>query len=175
MERFVLAQFDTPAPMLEAARTLRREGHGVLEAYTPYPLHGLEEALGLRKSIVPRLAALGGLMGVGLAYGGQWYLNGINYPLVVGAKPPHSPPMFVPITFELGVLLTAFFIFFGLMFLWGLPRPHHPVFEVEAFRSASTHAFWLSVPVTAPHSVEAVTERLKALGASELSSGVDEP
>jgi hypothetical protein len=169
MNALVLAEFDTPTALLEAARTLREEGRARLDAFTPYPIHGLEEALRLKRSPVPVLAALGALSGVTLAYGTQWYLNAVNYPIVVGGKPPHAPPMFIPVTFELGILLTAFAIFFGMMFLMRLPQPYHPVFELDAFKSASTHAFWLSAEVLAADA-ETFQTKLRSLGARQVST-----
>ena len=77
----------------------------------------------------------------------QWFMVGVDWPINVGGRPPHSPPAFIPVTFELGVLFAALSIFFGLFVLWGMPRLHHPVFEVEAFRSASVDGLWLSAAV----------------------------
>jgi hypothetical protein len=171
MGTLVLAEFETPQAMLAAARALRAQGVSRLDSYTPYPVHGLEDALGLRPSNVPKLAAAGALTGLSIAYGTQFYLNTVNYPIDVGGRPIHSAPMFIPVTFELAVLLTAFAIFFGMLILWRLPRPHHPVFELESFRSASTHAFWLSAEVL-PDQAEDARERMRALGA-QLTSTVE--
>jgi len=174
MATLVLGEFTTPDAMMAAARKLREEGATGLDGYTPYPVHGLEDALGLKKSIVPVIAGFGGLTGVVVGYSMQWFLNGMNYPIVVGGKPPHSPPLFLPVTFELGILLTAFSIFFGLMFLFRFPRPHHPVFEVEQFKSASTHAFWLSAIAPAGKAAP-LQDRLRELGASHVAVVEGEP
>ena len=91
----------------------------------------------------------------------------IDWPINVGGRPPHSPPAFIPVTFELGILFAAFGIFLGLFKLWGMPRLHHPVFEVEAFRSASVDGLWLSAAVEVAQ-VPAVTAQLRALGARQV-------
>ena len=165
---WVLAQFETPEALLQAARAAREKGYVGLDAYTPFPLNGMDEALGLRRSRVPLIALAGALLGIATAYSFQLYTNGYDFPLNVANRPPHSLPAFIPITFELAVLFSALFIFFGLMALSRLPQPYHPAFEVEAFRSASTHAFWLSVETDAGQA-GGVEEQLRSCGASEIS------
>jgi hypothetical protein len=118
VKRYVLAEFAAEAPLLAAARALRAEGQGDLDLHSPVPLHGADEALGLRKSVVPRIALTAGLIGATTGYLMQWYLVGVDFPINVGGRPPHSPPAFIPVTFELGVLFAALSIFFGLFLLW---------------------------------------------------------
>ena len=172
MRRYVVAEFAAEAPLLDAARALRAEGQTELDLHSPVPLHGSDEALGLKKSIVPRLALGAGLTGAVSGYLMQWYMVGLAWPINVGGRPPHSPPAFIPVTFELGVLFSAFGIFFGLFALWGMPRLHHPVFEVEAFRSASVDGLFLSTAVEAEQAEGLATE-LRRLGAAEVAT-VDE-
>jgi len=169
MSDWILGEFADEHKLLEAARQLSQENGGRVETYSPFPLHGASEAVGLRRSRLPRLALAFGLSGAAAAYLIQWFANAVNWPLNVGGRPPHSAPSFVPITFETGVLISAFAIFFGLWLLLGLPRPYHPVFEVEAFRNASTDGFWLSVEAEQPSLGEKVAERLRALGARQVS------
>jgi hypothetical protein len=165
MDTWVLAEFKTPHDMLDAARKMREAGHTELDAYTPYPVHGTDEALGLERSKVPLIAATGALIGAGTGFGMIWYTNAYDYAINVAGRPTFSWPTFIPITFELAVLFSALSIFFGLIALFGLPRLHHPVFEVAQFASATTHGFWLSV-VSAD---AAVPDRLKSLGATHVS------
>jgi hypothetical protein len=165
--QLVLGEFPRPEALLAALKVLRSEGHPGVDAYVPYPIHGLSEAMGLPKSKIPKVAATGGLIGLGLAYSIQWWTSTIGYPINVGNRLLHSFPLFVPVSFELTVLLSALSIFFGLMMFWGLPRPHHPVFESEKFTSASTHAFWVSVPTSDPSTIET---RLRALGAAHVET-----
>jgi len=169
MSDWVLCQFSDEHKLLEAARELSQESQGRVETYSPFPLDGASQAVGLRRSRLPQLALVFGLGGAAAAYLIQWFANAVNWPLNVGGRPPHSAPSFIPITFETGVLISAFAIFFGLWLLLGLPRPYHPVFEVEAFRSASTDGFWLSVEAEQPSLGEKVAERLRALGARQVS------
>jgi len=169
MSDWVLGQFSDEHKLLEAARELSQESQGRVETYSPFPLDGASQAVGLRRSRLPQLALVFGLGGAAAAYLIQWFANAVNWPLNVGGRPPHSAPSFIPITFETGVLISAFAIFFGLWLLLGLPRPYHPVFEVEAFRSASTDGFWLSVEAVQPSLGEKVAERLRALGALNVS------
>jgi len=166
---YVLGEFPDSRALLEAARALRAEGRGHLDLHTPYPIHGAEEALGLRRSTVPIVTLVAGVTGALSGYLLQWYTVGFDWPLNVGNRPPHSPPAFIPVTFELGVLFAALSIFFGLLFAYfRFPRVHHPVFEVEGFRSASIDGLWLSAEVPDAEG-EAVAAALRKLGASQVS------
>lgn len=165
--RYVLAEYRDPEAVLAAARGLCQAGRGSVDVHSPFPLPGSDEALGLRRSRVPALALLGGLGGVGAAVVLQVWTNAVDYPINVGNRLLVAPPALVPVIFELGVLLAAFGIFFGMLGLWGFPRPHHPVFEVEAFRSAAVDALWLSVEV-GPGEAEQVAEELRRAGALQV-------
>ena len=166
---FVLGEFDTPEKLVDAGARLRELDLGKLDAYSPYPVHGIEEALGIPKSIVPRIALTGGLLGAIGGFSLIVYCNVLDYPINVGGRPTFSWPSNIPITFESGILLTALSIFFGCMFLFGLPRPYHPVFECEAFRSASIDAFWVSVESEKlPSELADVAQRLRDLGARKV-------
>jgi hypothetical protein len=166
---YVLGEFKDDHGLLSAARTLRGRGHKGLDLHTPYPIHGAEEALGLRRSTVPLVALLAGIVGAASGYLLQWYTVGFDWPLNVGNRPPHSPPAFIPVTFELGVLFCALAIFFGLLFgYFRFPRLYHPVFESEAFRSASIDGLWLSAEV-ADEQGEEVAAELRSLGAAQVA------
>jgi len=171
MKAYVLGEFEREAGLLEAARALRtREEVPLhLDIHSPYPLHGADEALGLRRSTVPLVALVGGVTGAVTGYGIQWYMAAYDWPLNVGNRPPHSAPAFIPVTFELGVLFAALSIFLGLLFAYfRFPRVHHPVFEVEAFRSASIDALWLSAEVDGKDA-DRVAADLRGLGARHVS------
>ncbi len=169
MRSWILGEFADEHQLLDAARELSQEGRGRVETYSPFPLDGASQAIGLKRSRLPKLALGFGLGGAAAAYLIQWFANAVNWPLNVGGRPPHSAPSFIPITFESGVLISAFAIFFGLWLLLGLPQPYHPVFEVEAFRRASLDGLWLSVEAEQPSLGEQVAERLRALGARQVS------
>ncbi|MFL5274699.1 MAG: DUF3341 domain-containing protein [Anaeromyxobacteraceae bacterium] len=168
MASHVLAEFREEAALLAAARRLRELGHHRLDTYSPVPLHGAEEALGLRKSIVPLIALVAGVTGAVGGYVMQWWMNGVDYAINVANRPPHSPPANIPITFESGVLVASIAIVIGLIVLSGLPRLHHPVFEVEAFRTASIDGLWLAVEVKRDDEVP-VARELDKLGALQVS------
>jgi hypothetical protein len=168
MASYVLAEFRQEAALFAAARRLRELGHRRLDAYSPVPLHGAEEALGMRRSIVPLIALVAGVAGATGGYVMQWWMNGVDYALNVANRPPHSPPANIPITFESGILVSALAIVIGLIVLSGLPRLHHPVFEVEGFRTASIDGLWLSVEVKRDDEVP-VARELDRLGARQVS------
>jgi hypothetical protein len=168
MRDYVLAEFGDEAALLAAARRLRELGHDDLDAHSPVPLHGVDEALGLKKSPIPKIALVGGILGGAGGYLMQTWMNAIDYGLNVANRPPHSPPANVPITFETTVLLAVCSIVFGLFALCGFPRVHHPLMEVEAFRSASVDGLWLSARVDGARSA-GVVEELARLGAARVA------
>ncbi len=170
MRAWVLGEFADEGALLAAARGLRSRRAGAhVDLHSPYPLHGTDEALGLRRSTVPLVALAAGVTGALSGYLLQWWTVGVDWPLNVGNRPPHSPPAFIPVTFELGVLFAALSIFGGLLFgYFRFPRVHHPVFEVEAFRSASIDGLWLSAEVDAAEA-EAVASDVRALGGRQVS------
>jgi hypothetical protein len=169
LDSWVLAEFPTAHALVEATTQVRLKGYTNLDTYSPYPLHGGSEALGLPRSKVPLIALCGALTGLATAFGIQYYMNALDYPINVGGRPILSLPAYFPIMFELTVLLSAFGIVFGLLGLSRLPQPYHPVFENDAFRSASTHGFWLSVGHPTGTDASEVMNQLTALGATQVS------
>lgn len=145
MKKMLLVEFESSQRLAEAVQALRAQGHRGLKAYTPYSTPEVREALALPSSRLPFFVFLAGVTGAGGAYFLQWFLVGYLYPLNVGGRPPHLPLAFVPITFEMGVLLAGIAAFLGVFVLSRLIRLWHPVFEVEAFESASIDRFWLRV------------------------------
>jgi hypothetical protein len=173
MHTFVLGEFQSIEAVLKAASTLRDAKVGTLDAYSPYPVHGMEEALGLKRSRVPLMAICAGLTGACGGYLLQWWCNAWDYPLNVGGRAIAGWPTNIPITFESGILLTALSLFFGtIAFFFQLPRPYHPVFESEAFRSASLDAFWISVEQEQDDDASAapVEQKLRELGARRVET-----
>jgi hypothetical protein len=174
MASWVLAEFRDEAALCAAARRLRTLGHERLDAYSPVPLHGVDEALGLRRSPVPLIGLVAGVSGATGGYLMQWWMNAVDFPINVGNRLVHSPPTNIPITFESGVLIASLAIVVGLIVLSGLPRLHHPVFEVEGFRAASVDALWLSAEVKREDE-EAVAQELERCGARQVSRVPEEP
>ena len=169
MRRFVLGEFSQPEACVEAARLLHAQGIPGLDAYSPYPLHGIDEALELPPSKVPLVALIGGLLGLLGGYAMLWWMNGVDYPINVGNRPPHGFWTNIPITFECGILLAVLSIFFSSIFgFFQLPRTYHPVFESEQFRTASLDRFWISVETEDEAKVEGLLEQLRAVGAKRI-------
>jgi hypothetical protein len=141
----LLAEFETTDALVEAARRARAAGYRKMNAYTPFPVEGLSEALGQQPTRLPLIVLLGGLCGGITAYATMYYASVISYPINVGGRPLHSWPSFIPITFELTVLGASFGAFLGMLALNGLPHPHHPLFSVPAFSLASRDRFFLCI------------------------------
>jgi Alternative complex III, ActD subunit len=146
----VVAEFDAPDALLRAVRELRQRGYRDIDAFTPYPVKGLEAALGTRRSPINWMTLPVWLAAAIGAYLVQWYCNAYDYPLDVGGRPPHSPPAFVPITFEMAVL-AASLASFVLFLVWaGLPELYHPLFSVPHFERATIDRFFLGVDASDP-------------------------
>ena len=139
----VMAEFTSAEALLAAARKARDAGYGHIEAYSPFPIDGLAEATGFRRNWVPPIVLGGGLIGGLGGYFMQWYSAVISYPINSGGKPPHSWPEFIPVTFELTILVAALAGVAGMLWLNGLPRLHHPVFNLREFDLASRNRFFL--------------------------------
>ncbi|MFW6031187.1 MAG: DUF3341 domain-containing protein [Myxococcota bacterium] len=145
-----LAEYESVEQCTHAAEKVRDAGYEHWDVHTPYPVHGMEQAMGLRSTPLGWISFVAGLTGVGLAVLMIQYMNNWDYPLIIGGKPPGSFPWMVPIMFELGILLTGFGTLFGLFHLARLPRHHHPIFESERFAAASDDRFFISIEVSDP-------------------------
>ena len=147
----VIAEFETAEQVLAATRRARQEGYAQMDAYTPYPVEGLAEELGMKRTRVPFVVLTAGLVGAATGFFMQWWSMAVNYPFNVGGRPTNSWPVFIPITFEVMVLVASLAALLGMFFLNGLPRPHHPVFNVPRFVHASQDRFFLCIEATDPH------------------------
>jgi len=171
MRYFVLGEFTEPKDCVEAVRRLRETGVEGLDAYTPYPLHDIDDALGLPRSTVPVVALTGGVFGAIGGYVMQAWMNGKDYPINVGNRPPHGFWTNIPITFESGVLIAVLSIFFSSIFKYfQLPRPYHPLFESERFRSASLDAFWVAAETADESALPDLERKFRESGAHKVHS-----
>ena len=141
----LLAEFDSAGKCLHAAEKLRDAGYTQFDSHSPFPIHGMDAAMGLKDSKLGAIVFPIALTGTTLAWLMMWWMNGVDYPLVIGGKPPYSFWSQVPIMFELTILLSAFATVFGMFALNRLPRHHHPVFNSERFGAFSDDKFFISV------------------------------
>jgi hypothetical protein len=158
----LMVEFLTAGEVLDATRRARLAGYRSMDAYTPYPVDGLAFELGMRKTRIPFVVLMGGLVGAGVGFFMQYYSMAISYPFNAGGRPYNSWPVFIPITFEVLILVGALAAFLGMMFLNGLPRPHHPVFSVPQFARSSQDRFFLCIEATDPRFDRQITAEFLA-------------
>ena len=155
----LIAEFDNPEALAGAAHRAFAEGFRKMDAYSPFPVEGLAEALGFHRTRVPLIVLTGGILGCLGGFFLQYWLAVIDYPINVGGRPLNSWPSFIPVTFELTILIAALSAFFGVLALNGLPMPYHPVFNVERFELASRNRFFLLIEAADPRFDSAGTRR----------------
>jgi hypothetical protein len=146
----VIAQFDSPGELVAAARAAYAAGYRHMDAYSPFAIEELSEAIGFHHTKLPLVVLIGGILGCLGGFGLQYWVSVINYPLNVGGRPLNSWPSFIPVTFECTVLGAALATVFGMLALNGLPMPYHPVFNIQSFALASKDKFFLCLEATDP-------------------------
>src|SRR5262249_1272846 len=146
----LLAEFTGHEPLLVATRHAHEQGYRHMDAYTPFPVDGLCEALGCRPTPVPRIVLAGGIVGAVGGYFMEWYSMAVDYPMNVGGRPWNSWPAYIPITFELLVLCASLAAIIGMLALNRLPQPYHSIFNAAGFRRASTDRFFLCIEASDP-------------------------
>jgi len=165
----LLAEFDQPERLVEAARETHAAGYRRIDAFSPMPVEGLNEALHFRRTNMALVVLVGGLIGAASGYALQYWVAVIAYPLNVAGRPLNSWPAFIPVTFEMTILLASLAGVLGMLALNGLPRPHHPLFNVPRFARASRDKFFLLVEASDPlFQAEAARQFLLEIGAIEV-------
>ncbi|HTP30871.1 MAG TPA: DUF3341 domain-containing protein [Candidatus Acidoferrales bacterium] len=162
----IVAEFADPGLLVAAVAAVHSRGYRKVETYTPYPIHEVEEILepGPERRL-PRLVLAGGILGTLTAWGMQYYIAAIDYPLNIGGRPLNSWPAFIVIMFELTILFASLTAFFGMLGLCGLPLPHHPLFNLRRFALCSKNRFFLCV--------EAADPLFEVLEVADLLAGLD--
>ena len=166
----LMAEFSEPAGLVTATRKVREAGYRKVDAFSPYPIEELSEALEFHKSKLPLLVLIGGALGLVGGYGLQYWSSVIEYPMNIGGRPYHSWVAFIPPTFETTILVAALTAVLGMLALNGLPEPYHPVFNVPRFALASKDRFFICIEATDPKfDLDATSRFLASLGPRAVS------
>lgn len=161
----LLAEYDSAADVYHACEKVRDAGYRLWDSYTPYPVHGLEKAMGVGQSKVPWITFVCGIVGAAVGFCAQVWVSAIDYPIIYAGKPFISYQAFVPVTFESGVLLASFGSLFGMLALNGLPRWHHSLFNAERFARVTDDRFFIAIEARDPKFGEETRALLEATGA----------
>jgi hypothetical protein len=165
----VMAQFETPADIYRAAEGLREEGWSRVEAFTPFPIHGLDHVLGAPGTKIPWVVLGAATTGAASGLLLQWWTSAVDYPIKIAGKPYFSIPAFIPVTFELTVLFSAIGALLGMLALNRLPQLYHPVFKHSTFHRATDDRFFLAIEARDPRfDIETAQRSLAAHGGSHI-------
>jgi hypothetical protein len=165
----VMAEFDNPDVLCAAAERAHAAGYRRMDAYSPFPIEGLAEVIGFKRTQLPLIVLIGGLLGGIGGFYLQYWISAIDYPMIIGGKPYNSWPAFIPVTFETTILGASLAAVLGMLGLNGLPMPYHPVFNVERFALASRDRFFLCIEASDPKfDVDTTVEFLRSLNPSAI-------
>ena len=170
----ILAEFDTPADAMHAAERVRDAGFTKWDVFTPFPVHGMDKAMGMKSSKVGWFSFIGGVTGYTTGMLMIWWMNAYDYPLVVGGKPMFSPFGAFPPSYELTILLGSFGAIFGMLFLNRLPRLHHPLLKHQRFALATHDKFFVVIETADPKYSDVETRKLLENAGSKLIQVVEE-
>jgi len=163
----LLAEFESPALLMQAVEQVRDAKFEKWDVHTPFPVHGMDDAMGIRGTQLPFIVLGGGLFGLALATLMQWWMNAIDYPFVISGKPLFGLPANIPIMFELTVLFSAFAAFFGMWTLNNMPRLYHPLFTSARFRRATQDRFFIVIEARDPaFDLQGTKDFLASLGST---------
>lgn len=167
----LLAEFDTPDEVLEAAEKVRDAGYTRWDVHTPFPVHGMDGAMGIRRTVLPKIVFAGGVTGAAVALLLQWFTNDFSYPFIVSGKPYFSLPAFIPVTFELTVLFAAITAVVSMLLLNRLPEWYNTVFTSERFRKVTDDRFFIVIEKRDPlFDAGRTRELLESAGAAAVES-----
>jgi hypothetical protein len=171
----LLVEFDDPHALVAGCARVRDAGYRRWDAHTPFPIHGMDEAMGIRGTRLPWLILAAGAAGLGAGLLMIWWMNAVDYPLNISGKPLFGLPAAVPVAFELTVLFSAFAAFLGMWVRNGLPRLHHPLLRHERFARATSDRFFIVIESADPRFEAAATRALlESLGGLAVSEVDDE-
>jgi Protein of unknown function (DUF3341) len=169
----LLAEFEKPDELIHAVRGARAAGYRKMDAYTPFPVEHLSEELGFHRTALPLIVLIGGIVGCAGGFLLQYWISAIDYPLNIGGRPLNSWPAFIPVTFELTILIAALAAVLGMLGLNKLPMPYHPLFNNPRFALATRNRFFLCVESSDPRFNREATakflSKLNAKGVSEVA------
>lgn len=166
----LLAEFENPTELVQATRRAYAAGYRKMDAFSPFAVEELSEALGFHRTRLPVVVLIGGIVGAVGGYLLQYWISAINYPINVGGKPLNSWPAFIVVTFEMTILFAAFAAVLGMLALNGLPMPYHPLFNVPRFSHVTRDGFFLCIEAVDPQfDSERTRNFLKGLNAKEIS------
>ncbi len=170
----LIATFDTAPELYHAAEKIRDAGYRNWDCITPFPVHGLDKAMGLKRSIVPRISLCGGILGFTTGMTMIWWTGGVDFPLIVGGKPLFSPMFAFPVSYELTILFTAFATIIGMFVLNRLPMHYHPVLKYDNIRRGMDDQFFIVIEARDPRfnlaNTKALLEKAGGKAISELES-----
>ncbi|MFO7609260.1 MAG: DUF3341 domain-containing protein [Candidatus Krumholzibacteriia bacterium] len=167
----LLTEFDTAPALVQAVTKVRDAGFRHWDVHTPFPVHGMDDAMGIRGTRLPFLILGGGITGLGLATLMQWWMNAVDYPFLISGKPLFGLPANIPVMFELTVLFSAFAAFFGMWGLNGMPKLYHPLFTNRRFRRATQDRFFIVIEARDPQfDAERTRTFLASLGGSVVEA-----
>ena len=165
----LMAEFDSAQALVDAADKVRRAGYTRSDAYSPFPIHGLAEALGFKERHVAPIVLCAGITGALAGYSLEYWTQVIDWPMNIGGRPYHAWVSFIPPAFETTILFAAFSAVIGMLALNGLPQPYHPVFNVPRFERASQDGFFLAIEASDPKfNAEATRGLLMSLNPREV-------
>lgn len=165
----LLAEYETPGDLYHACEKVRDAGYGAWDAYSPFPVHGLEKAMGVKASVIPWIVCVLGLCGAAFGFVFQYWTSTIDYPLIISAKPFNSYPAFVPVTFECGILLGSFGAVLGMLGLNRLPQLYHSLFNAQRFSRVTDDRFFIAIEARDPrYDAEKTRALLLSTGALEV-------